>query len=277
MKNFALVIKSTIASLALSLIVACADKPQTQTTATESKPEPVAPAGEVITVGVDNAYPPYDFLDERGNPIGFDVEIIQAIAKHQNLNINIVPQGWGALMTDLDNAKNDLVLSGLMKTEERANKYLVSNAYVWGQDVIAVKPNNDSIHSLKDLIGKNTSTLADSAYIPQLEAVLGKKSPNIIARPTDFLAFQELTLGRVEAMLGEKYILLHYAKNYPEAPFKMVDGWIEPYEVVIMAPKSNTEIMKKVNAGIAGIVADGTYAQIYQKWFGVAPDKLPGA
>lgn len=270
MNNFALLAKSTIASLAVSLLVACGGDKAPETTS-----QSTTPAEKVIRVGVDDHYPPYDFVDERGNPMGFDVDIIRAIANHQKLNIELVPQGWEALMGDLNNGKNDLVMSGLTRTEERAGKYALSNTYAWGQDSIAIKLDNNSVRTLQDLTGKKISTLDGSAYITLLESVLGKKNPNIVGKPTDFLAFQELALGRVDAMLGEKHMFQHYAKNYPEVQFKTVDDWIEPYEMVVVAPKTNTELMNKVNAGLAGIVADGTYAQIYEKWFGTPPVKLP--
>lgn len=272
MKMMTLLTKGAVVSLVMSLLVACGgDK-----TATKNEAETQStPTAQVVRVGVDNQYPPYDFTDERGNPIGFDVEIIQAIAQHQNIAIEVVPQGWEMLMGDLNNAKNDLVMSGLTRTQEREQKYLVSSTYVWGQDVLAIKPETTGIRNLHDLVGKKTSTLADSAYIPMLEAVFGKGSDNIVAKPTDFLAFQELALGRVEAMLGEKHLFRHYTKHHPEVPFKIIDDWIEPYEIVILAPKKNVELMNQVNAGLAGIVADGTYAQIYEKWFGMPPPRLP--
>lgn len=271
MKNFALTLKCTFASFALSFLTACGDKAPDQSTQQPAQQN----QQEVITVGVDSTYPPYDFQDERGNPIGFDVEIIQAIADSQKLNIKVVSQDWDTLMNGLNTARNDVILSGFMRTNERAEKYLLSNTYLWGQDVIAVKPDNNSVRSLQDLVGKNTATLANSAYIPQLEAVLGKDSPNIIAQPTDFSAFRQLPMGHAEAVLIEQSTLQYYAQKYPEVKFKMVDGWIEPYEVVMIAPKTNTELMTQINAGLAKIVADGTYAKIYEKWFGATPTKLP--
>lgn len=270
MSKFAVLAKSAVVSFAVSLLVACGGDKAKPTTN-----QPATPAEEVIRVGVDNHYPPYDFVDERGNAMGFDVDIMRAIADHQKLNIELVPQGWEILMKDLNSGKNDLVMSGLTKTDERASKYALSNTYAWGQDSIAIKPENNSVRNLQDLTGQKISTLKGSAYVEQLEAVFGEDSPNIVGKPTDFLAFQELALGRVEAMLGEKHMFQHYAKNYPEVKFKTVDDWIEPYEMVIVAPKANADLMNKVNAGLAGIVADGTYAQIYQKWFGIPPAKLP--
>lgn len=270
MKNFQLAIKGVLASLVLSFLSACDDKAPEQATA-----QPTTPASTAIVVGVDSAYPPYSFQDERGNPIGFDVEVVQAIADHQKLDIQIVSQDWDTLLGGLNSAKNDLILSGLTRTNERAAQYTLSNTYAWGQDVIAVQPENNTVRNLNDLIGKNTATLANSGFVLQLEAMLGKDSPNIVALPTDFAAFKELSMGKVEAVLIERSNLQYYGQKYPEVKFKMVDGWIEPYEMVMVAPKTNTELMTKINAGLASIVKNGTYASIYKKWFGTEPTKLP--
>lgn len=272
----------------LSLLVACSDKPAETTTQSETVPAPTntatatneqasVPSTESYIVGVDANYPPYDFKDERGIPQGFDVDIIRAIAQNQALKINIIPQDWEVLVEGVDNAQSHLAMSGFYKSEERMEKYLVSDTYAWGRDAIGVRSDDISTKTLQDLSGKKVATLADSPYIEQLEAVMGKGSPNIVARPSGFLAFKELAQGGAEAVLGEYGVLRYYAKQFPNVNFKITGEGedFEPYEIAIIAPKSQTELMTKINAGLANIVADGTYAKIYEKWFGVAPERLP--
>lgn len=274
----------------LSLLVACSDKPAETTTQSETVPAPTntatatneqasVPNAQSYIVGVDANYPPYDFKDEKGVPQGFDVDIIQAIASNQGIKINIIPQDWESLIKGIDNAQNHIAMSGFYKSEERMEKYLVSDTYAWGRDAIGVRGSDTTTKTLQDLSSKTVATLADSPYIEQLEAVMGKGSPNIIAKPSDFLAFKELAQGSAEAVLGEYGVLRYYAKQFPNVDFKITGKGkdFEPYEIAIIAPKSQTELMTKINAGLANIVADGTYAKIYEKWFGVAPERLPTA
>lgn len=274
----------------LSLLVACSDKPAETTTQSETVPAPTntttatneqasVPNAQSYIVGVDANYPPYDFKDEKGVPQGFDVDIIQAIANNQGIKINIIPQDWESLIKGIDNAQNHIAMSGFYKSEERMEKYLVSDTYAWGRDAIGVRGSDTTTKTLQDLSSKTVATLADSPYIEQLEAVMGKGSPNIIAKPSDFLAFKELAQGSAEAVLGEYGVLRYYAKQFPNVDFKITGKGkdFEPYEIAIIAPKSQTELMTKINAGLANIVADGTYAKIYEKWFGVAPERLPTA
>lgn len=227
-------------------------------------------------MGTDASYPPYDFKDEKGNAQGFDVDIIKAIAENQGFNVDVIPQSWDALIKGLDNDQNHLVLSGFYKSEERMAKYAVSETYMWGKDAIGVRGDNTTIADIRDLSGKKVSTLMNSPYVEELEMVMGKGSSNIIQRPSDFLVFKELAQGGVDAVMGEEGVLRYYAKQFPDVDFKIV-GDFEPYEMAIIAPKAEVELMDKVNAGLANIVADGTYAKIYEKWFGGTPEKLPVA
>lgn len=77
--------------------------------------------------------------------------------------------------------------------------------------------------------------------------------------------------------MADEGVLRYYAKQFPKINFKIVGEGeaFEHYEMVIITPKSENELMEKINTGLANIVADGTYAKIYEKWFGVAPQKLP--
>ncbi|AWY20177.1 transporter substrate-binding domain-containing protein [Moraxella bovis] len=292
MKNFNTEAKYAILPLMLSALMACSDKAPETASEPKSEPAPTATApatGEQVStsatvpnaqsyvVGIDANYPPYDFKDENGNAQGFDVDIIKAIAENQGFGVDVVPQDWKVLVKGLDNAQSHIVMSGFSRNDEREAKYLLSNTYAWGQDALAVSAENNSIKNLKDLNGKKVATLADSPYIPQLEEALGQGNPSIIGKPSAFLAFKELATGNAEAVLADEGVLRYYAKQFPKINFKIVGEGeaFEHYEMVIITPKSENELMEKINTGLANIVADGTYAKIYEKWFGVAPQKLP--
>lgn len=242
----------------------------TQTTAS-------VPNTQSFVVVTDAAYPPYVFKDEMGNAQGFDIDVLQAIGKNQDFAIDVIIKDWANVLPALEKNQSDIAISGMTRTEERATKYLLSNTYAWGEDAIAVKENDNSIKSLQDLANKRTSTLTDTGYVTELEAIVGKNSPNIIAKATDFMAFKELVQGNSDAMLSEKGVIKYYAQQFPEAHIKIIEGISKPDELVIAVSKSKPELLDKINTGLSAIVADGTYAKIYQKWFGSTPEKLPTA
>lgn len=275
--------KFALALLTASL-VACSNPPQETSKTTQSTPPASAQSStepstqkfeQTFIVGIDANYQPYTFKDEKGLGQGFDVDIIRAIGEKQNFGVDVVPQSWDDLLKNFSQSKHDIVLAGFSRTPEREKEYLVSNTYSYGEDAILVKQDNTSIKDFKSLAGHKVSTQSDSPYIPELEEIMGKNSPNIIGKPSSFLAFKELTMGNVDAVYADAGILRYYSQEFKDIPMKVVDNGKEGYELVIMTPKNKPELMEKINTGLKEIIADGTYVQIYKKWFGAEPEKIP--
>lgn len=238
---------------------------------------PTTAVEQTFILGVDGNYSPYTFKDEHGTPQGFDIDILRAIGEKQKFGINPIPQGWDEMLNNLEQAKNDIAMSGISRSEDRREKYLLSDTYAYGKDVILVKQDNTTITNFNTLAGHKVAVLMDSNYIPELEEVMGKNSPNIIPLSSSFLAFREFTAGKADAVYADETVLRYFVKQYPEVSAKFIDNGKDDYELVIMASKNKPELMKKINAGLKEIIADGTYAEIYKKWFGVEPKKIPSA
>lgn len=267
----------------IALLAACSENKPTPPAAAPEKPktEAVASASEPVAaqilVGVDGAYPPYDFRDEKGQATGFDVDILKAIGAKQNLQFNFIPEKWENVIENLDKNKFKVAISGFARTSEREQKYQVSNTYAYGQDVIASLEKTKVPETLAELKNNKIITLGDSPYIEQLEAAVGKGNPNIIGVGSSFLVIKGLATNQADAALIDKGVVQHYAKSFPDVKIKTggKGSDFEKYELVILANKEEAELMQKINAGLAEIVKDGTYSKIYETWFGVPPTDLP--
>lgn len=264
-------------------LVACSN-PSADNKTADSQTTPPASAQEATSttafaqtfiVGVDGNYSPYTFKDEHGTPQGFDIDILRAIGEKQKFGISLVPQDWDKMLDNLEQAKNDIAISGISRSEDREKKYLLSDTYAYGKDVILVRQDNTTITNFKALAGHKVAVLTDSNYIPELEEVMGKKNPNIIPLSSSFLAFREFTAGKADAVYADESVLRYFVKQYPEVSAKFIDNGKDDYELVIMASKNKPELMEKINAGLKEIIADGTYVEIYKKWFGIEPKKIP--
>lgn len=231
-------------------------------------------------VAVDDDYPPYDFIDEKGQATGFDVAILKAIGEKQNLSFQFTPEKWDNMVSGLDNKKFHIALSGFAHSDERAEKYQVSNTYAYGRDaIVTLNKNVKSVpETREDLKNHKVITLGNSPYIEELESVLGKNNPNIISVNSSLLMLQGLVDGTADAALTDKIVAQYYARqSFPNASFRLTGkgDYFEPYPLVIVAHKDEAELMKKINAGLAAIIQDGTYSKIYKTWFGEEPEKLP--
>lgn len=268
----------------LAILTACGEE-KTATPSPASEPATVAavsasePIAAEFLVGVDAAYPPYDFRDETGQATGFDVDILKAIGETQGIKFTFIPEKWENVIANLDKNKFKVAISGFARSAEREQKYQVSNTYAWGQDVIAtLESNNKAPETMADLKSRKVITLGDSPYIEELENIMGKDNPNLIGVGSSFLIIKGLASGQADAAFIDKGVVQHYAKSFPDVKIKTGgkgSDHFDKYELVILANKEETELMQKINAGLAQITQDGTYSKIYQKWFNEEPKDLP--
>lgn len=260
------------------LLTACDKTPTTAEKPNASSSSVTATATNTNTansysVYVLPSYPPYSLLDDKGNLTGFNPEIINEIAKRQGIAINLIPQPLNTMFENIEKSDNALIVSGIARSPEREVKYELSNTYGYGQDTIAVKADNTTVTKFEDLKNVKVGVQAGSASAQDIINLQGKNNPNTVINKTSFLSMQNLAQGSVDAVLDDKGLLQYYAKAMPDTKIKYITqgDYFKPYEMVMVAKKGNRAIIDKVNTGLAQIVADGTYAKIYEKWFGTAP------
>lgn len=223
-------------------------------------------------------YTPYEFLDERGNIMGFDVDMIHAIAKSQNLNIEVRGTAWAGMLEELNEDKADLVISGISRQQSGGSeKFALSNAYLHGRDAILTKEHVTHINTMNDMVTANMGAQINTIFADELIKRKGENSPTLKLAETSFMTFKDLVNDNVEAMYAHENILRHYSQSQPQFKFRFSgegEGF-QFYDMVVVAKKGNTELIDKINAGIAQVHQDGTYQKLHVKWFGVEPPAPP--
>lgn len=280
-----------VTALAVSMLTltACDQKTNQSSSGATTTQEPVKEASSALpenaqtfTVGIDASYPPYDFRDEYGNAIGFDVDIIKAIAEKQGFGVNVIAKDWDGLVADFDKGVYDISLAGYYPSDERKQKYLVSNPYAFAHDILLTKKGGSVSSSISDISQLKTLKVAvqgNSPYEEQLKEY--GINPNALSvKSSSFLAFQAVARGEADTMVVDKGVANYYIQQLGSSGTKVDFEFHEPahddftpYELVILAPKGKEELMEKINQGIVQIIQDGTYATIYKKWFGVEPEE----
>ena len=239
----------------------------------------VVPNGKVLSIALDTSYPPYDMQDDKGVATGFDVDILTAIGKKQGFSVNFLPQPWEGTEDALAAGKFDGVMSALSLNDTRKQNFEVSEPYAYGKDAIMTLADKTNINTMDDLKNHKVATQAETGSAEELIKIQGPNNPNTILETTNFLAFKDVITGKADVALADSGVLHYYAKSYPNVKLRFAgQGEIfEPYEMIFTAKKGNKELIQQFNTGLKQIVADGTYATIHQKWFGVAPtpEQLP--
>lgn len=257
-------------SAAALVLAACGKKEEpAPATALASAPAP-APA-KVYNVGTDAAYAPFESQNEKGEIVGFDIEVVQAVAAKAGIEVKFTNTPWEGIFNALGQGDRDLLVSAITITEERKQTMDFSTPYFDAAQLIAVKEGSKvaKFADLKKLkVGVQTGTTGDEA----VTKLLGKTSTAIKRFESTPLALKELEAGGVDAVVADNGVVIHYVANNPGGKFKTVsDAEFVPEQYGIAVKKGNAELLKKLNDGLAAIKSDGTYARIYAKYFGAAP------
>lgn len=244
---------SLVLLFALFLTIAC----------TKNTPPPK----NELTVGVDGAYAPFESQTSHGDLVGFDIEIIQSLAKKMGVQIKILNTPWEGLFSQLASGDRDILISAITITEERKKSMDFSDAYFNAVQLIAV-PQQSSVKSFADLkglsIGVQTGTTGDEVVSKQL----GKTNPLIKRFEGMPLTLQELSNGGVDAAIGDNGVVAHFLKNNDSKLKTVSDPLFSQESYGIAVKKGNTELLAKINKALAEIKQDGTYDRIYKSYFG---------
>ena len=268
-----------VAGLAAATLIftACGKKeePPPAPAPVASAPAP-APA-KVYAVGTDAAYAPFESQNDKGEIVGFDIEVVKAVAKKAGIEVKFINTPWEGIFNTLAQGDRDLVVSAVTITAERKQTMDFSDPYFDAQQLIAVK-NNSKIAKFADLkklkVGVQTGTTGDEA-VTKLQ---GKTSANIKRFESTPLALKELEAGGVDAVVADNGVVINYVANNPGGKFKSIaDKEFVPEQYGIALKKGNAELQAKVNKALAEIKADGSYDAIYTKYFGVPPAKAAAA
>ena len=260
-----------IAGLATAglLMTACGKKEAPPAAAPAATAPAPAPA-KVYVVGTDAAYAPFESQNEKGEIVGFDIEVVQAAAKKAGIEVKFVNTPWEGIFNALGQGDRDMVVSAVTITAERKGTMDFSDPYFDAQQLIAVKESS-KITKFADLkkakVGVQTGTTGDEA----VTKLLGKASTAIKRFESTPLALKELEAGGVDAVVADNGVVINYVANNPGGLFKTVtDRSFAPEQYGIALKKGNAELLALVNKGLAGIQADGTYQALHAKYFGAA-------
>lgn len=222
--------------------------------------------GRELVVASSATYAPFAFENKDKQIVGFDIDIIHAIAQKQALKIKVVNTPWSGIFAALNNGDVDLVISGVTINDKRRQSYDFTEPYFAAQQLIAV-PKDSSVKSLKDLAGKKIAVVNASTADDVASREFGKTSPQIRRFESTPLIISELAGGGVDAAIGDNGVIAYRVSQ--NAALKTVEDPAFPVEGFgIVVKKGDKALQDKLNAGLAAVRADGSYSQIYKKWFG---------
>lgn len=225
-------------------------------------------AQDVLRVGSYPANPPWENRNADGVFEGFEVDIATEIARRLGRTVEIEGYDFRALFVATASGRADIVISSLTITDERLESQSFTQGYVEGAMGIGVREGSD-IHSLEDLRDRRIGTIATSypeAYMNERAAEIGFASNASYDSTSNMLT--DLMAGRIDAVVND-VVGLRYA-------FTQMSGLTVVQEIVTgerfaMMMAKDSPLLEPVNDAISAMKEDGTMAEIYERWLGVAP------
>ncbi len=248
--------------------------PPTPTKAAEA-PTATPKAKVVYKVGLNAEYPPFESVDAAGNIVGFDPDIMKAIAQKAGFEFELINTRWDGIFVALQSGEFDAVISAATITEERAQIVDFSDPYFNAGQMIAVRiADKDKIKTVADLDGRKVGVQLGTTG----DIWLSENTKAQVVRYDEItLAFQALANGDVDAVFNDGPTSADIIKSNPELGATLVGEPVTDEFYGIAVNKNKPELLKMINEGLAAIKADGTYDQIYEKWFGMPKTSEPVA
>ncbi len=224
-------------------------------------------AAETLKMGIEAAYPPFNNKDASGQVVGFDKDIGDALCAKMKVECTVVTSDWDGIIPALNAKKFDFLISSLSITDERKQAVDFTDPYYSNKlQFIAPKAKTDfktDKASLKGkIIGAQRATLAGT----WLEDNLGDDI-TIKLYDTQENAYLDLTSGRLDAILADKYVNYEWLKSDAGKPYEFKGDPVEESDKIGIAVRKKDPLREKLNAALKEIVADGTYKKINDKYF----------
>lgn len=221
-------------------------------------------------VATEATFPPFEF-QQGGQLTGFDIDLMRAIGKEADLNIDFRNLPFDGIIPALQARTVEAAISGMTITSERAQAISFSRPYFRAGLAIAVREDNKTIKNFQDLKGKKIAV-----QIGTTGALEATKIPGAVVSQFDSaaLALQELINGRVEAVVNDKPVTLYAIKEAGLRGVKVVGELLTEEFYGIALPK-NSPYLQLINDALGRVIESGQYDVIFQQWFGEKPPVLP--
>jgi glutamine transport system substrate-binding protein len=218
---------------------------------------------KTLKVGTNATYPPFESFNKKGDLVGFDIDLLNALAKELNYELEYVDLPFMGLVSELQTKKVDLVISCWSKTKERAEKVDFSDGYFDIGVNILVQSTNDKIKSKKDLATAKIGVEEGSAQVKYVEENFPKAKIFFYDNVNIYTA---LLLGKVDAILMDDLPAANYLKTKDNGKLKIVGEVLNPKQAGIGFPKGSA-MVKEFNKALKKLKKSGEFEKIRARWF----------
>ena len=222
-----------------------------------------ARAADRIVIGGDRAYPPYEYMEEDGTPVGFCVDISRAVARAAGLDMEFRLDHWAIVRASLRTGGVDAIMA-MVKSRERERDFDFSTPYHLLTYTLFTKTDRD-IASLEDVGSGSVAVLNEGMAHDYLRNFRPRSV--VTTRSTVREVLEAVAEGEAEAALvpriqGEMLIREHGLEKIRSVGPPVIQ---QAYSFAVR--KGNARLLWLLDEGLASVKASGEYDRIYRQWF----------
>lgn len=251
------------------------------TTASLTAPNDLITKG-TLTVGSDTTYPPQEFIDTAtGNPTGFDVDLITAMAQKLGLKAKVVTANFDTILDDLSAKRYDVVISAITINPARTQKADFVPYFLAGESLIVPKGNPKNITCVHSLCGLNVGVQSGTVEFDDLTTgskdctKAGKPAINLTVLKDQTAVIQLLVNRRVDATYQDSPVTDYYIKQNP-GQFEIGGSVVNAAAEGIAVRKGDASMLGAIQAAFTAMKTGGTYDSLFSKWQLNSAQKITG-
>ncbi len=228
---------------------------------------------DVIRVGMELKWPPFETADENGNAEGISVLIAEELGKYLGKDVEIVDLSFSTLITALESEKIDIIIASMGRTDERAKQIDFSEPYMYFKLLTAV--NKDSgLKTAEDIFAKEGIRFVAPKSFSSIELVKEKaNNPQVIEFDDKATATLELANGNADAFIVDAVTAVAIAKSYPDNIDVVFDP-VQSIPICMGIKKGNTELKEKADEFISKLDELGVNKKIEEKYNDILNEML---
>ncbi len=217
-----------------------------------------------IVIGTDGAFPPFSFK-QSGQLVGFEVDLANAIAKSLDVKTEWRTVPFTELLPDLRQGKFDFVIASHGITPERQKVVDFATPHYCTGGMIVSK--TDGPKTILELPGQRIGVQVGTTYLQNALKIPGVLKSDVKGYAKDGDALRDLIAGKIDVWITDKFVALDVIKNNPKADLEHGD-LIFTERIAIAVAKGNNTVVGSINSALIGLMNDGTYEKISNRWFG---------
>ncbi|HKJ95836.1 MAG TPA: transporter substrate-binding domain-containing protein [Gammaproteobacteria bacterium] len=230
-----------------------------------------ASAAPTIQAVTDPSFVPFEMMDQdSGKMVGFDMDILSEVAKRAGFDYKLRTMDFNGIIPALQTGNADVAIAGITITDKREKIVDFTDPY-YDSGLRILVPANSDVKTLDDLKGMKIGTKIGSTSYDYLQKKFGD-SADITPYPGSSDMYLALNSGSVDAVFYDAPNVSYFAKTKGKGRVKTVGPLYEGQKYGI-AFKDGSKWVEPANKALASMKDDGTYADIYKKWFGELPPK----